>query len=75
MTRVNHIADTPGDVRDAWRERVTALESRRDGYVETWGVQVPTPRLFKSESSISPAWLHEMVVALDIVVWQLDHEF
>lgn len=75
LTRANGIANTAGDVRDAWRTRVTALEGRRDGYAHEWHVQMPHPSLFQASDPLEPAWLGDMVRACEVVVWQLDNEF
>jgi hypothetical protein len=75
MGRFNGIANTPHADRDEWRQRITALEARRDSYRDTWGVSLPHERLFKPTGGVSQEWLQEMVDAVDLVVWQLDHEF
>jgi hypothetical protein len=75
MGRLNGIADTPHDAREQWRERITALQNRRDRYAEKWGVKLPNERLFKASGGVGQPWLQEMVDALDAVVWQLDNEY
>jgi len=63
------------DSRIAWRERVAVLEGRRDRYRDKWGVSLPHERLFNPTGGVSQEWLQEMVDAVDVIVWQLDHEF
>jgi hypothetical protein len=75
MTRLNGIANTPGEDRAKWRERITALEGRRDRYRDRWGVSLPHERLFKATGGVTQEWLQDMVNAADVIVWQLDHEF
>ncbi len=75
LDRVNGIANTTGDARDAWRERVTLLEGRRDAYRAKWNVSLPSERLFEQTDHVTLEWLQAMVDALDTLVWQLDHEF
>ena len=75
MGRLNGIAKTPADSRIAWRERVAVLEGRRDRYRDKWGVSLPHERLFNPTGGVSQEWLQEMVDAVDVIVWQLDHEF
>jgi hypothetical protein len=75
MGRLNGIADTPHDAREQWRERITALQDRRDRYVEKWGVKLPNERIFKVTGGVGQPWLQEMVDAVDAIVWQLDNEY